>query len=290
LNFREGSKAVIVWRGRNKAGRFLEVAVYAEGGWKGMVLFPEGRAGQGWSRVSGELSKALAFFGSKIGSSSLVRGVDAGATPLFAAVVRSVVPSSVLKRPVVIGLLGFAGSTAELDLFPLGTPEISPVLRSAVDFYELEMASFDALFVPGEEDSPSIRDCRLLGSACSSGRAEDVAGWLALVDQSICDLGRALGRVKNGWKALGLGLKPISGPFCFKLPKALKAGLDLSSSCSTRRRKQHRLTMTQASAAVDLVGSLDGFALFSTQVLRSELPKIFEVGLGSSSISEADPG
>jgi hypothetical protein len=52
-SFREGSKAVIVRRGRNKAGRFLEVAVYAKGGRKGMVLFPEGRAGWGWSRVSG---------------------------------------------------------------------------------------------------------------------------------------------------------------------------------------------------------------------------------------------
>jgi hypothetical protein len=195
--------------------------------------------------------------------------------------------------------LGFAGSTADLDLFPLGTPEISPVLRSAVDCYELEMASFDALFVPGEEDSPSIRDCRLRGSVCSSGRADDVAGWMALVDQSIWDLGRVLGRVKYGWKALGLGLKPISGPFCFKLPKAfktripkrvLKNGLDPSSSCSTRRRKLHRLTTTQASATVDPVASLDGSALFSTQVPHSELPKpFFEVGLGSSSVSEADP-
>jgi hypothetical protein len=84
-------------------------------------------------------------------------------------------------------------------------------------------------------------------------KGRDVAGWLALVDQSICDLGWALRRVKYGWKALGLGLKPILGPFCFKLPKAfktrnpkrvLKAGLDLSSSCSTRRRKLHRLTTT----------------------------------------------
>jgi len=32
------------------------------GGWKGLVLFPEGRNGRGWSRVSGELSKVSAFF------------------------------------------------------------------------------------------------------------------------------------------------------------------------------------------------------------------------------------
>jgi hypothetical protein len=96
-SFREGSKAVIVRRGGNKAGRFLEVAVYAEGGRNGMVLFPEGRAGRGWSCVSGELSKAMAFIGSKVGSSSPVRGAVALS---YVAVVSSVVPSPVLKRPV----------------------------------------------------------------------------------------------------------------------------------------------------------------------------------------------
>jgi hypothetical protein len=53
-SFREGDKALMVHGGANKAGRFLEVAVYAEGGRKGVVWLPEGRDGRGWvaSRVS----------------------------------------------------------------------------------------------------------------------------------------------------------------------------------------------------------------------------------------------
>jgi hypothetical protein len=209
-SFREGSKAVIVRRGGNKAGRFLEVAVYAEGGRKGMVLFPEGRAGRGWSRISGELSKALAFIESKCGSSSPVRGVVAGAAPSFAAVVRSAVPSTVLKRPVAVGLSGFAGSTAELDLFPLGAPELLPESRSAVDCYDLEMASSDASFDPCAGGSPSSR-----GSAHSSCRTAEVVGWLALVGHALFEMGQAVGRVKFGRKTLGLGLKPISAHFWF---------------------------------------------------------------------------
>jgi hypothetical protein len=41
-SFREESKAIIVRRGGSKARRFLEVAVYVEGGWRGLVMFPEG--------------------------------------------------------------------------------------------------------------------------------------------------------------------------------------------------------------------------------------------------------
>jgi hypothetical protein len=38
----------------NKAGRYLEVAAYAEGGCKGVIWLLEGREGWGWSRVMGE--------------------------------------------------------------------------------------------------------------------------------------------------------------------------------------------------------------------------------------------
>jgi hypothetical protein len=55
-SFREGSKVTIVRRSGNCSGRFLEVAVYAVGGRRGMIVFPEGRDGRGWGRVSGELS------------------------------------------------------------------------------------------------------------------------------------------------------------------------------------------------------------------------------------------
>ncbi len=46
-SFRQGSKVTIVQRGGNRFGRFLEVAGYAVGGRRGLVLFPKGRDGQG---------------------------------------------------------------------------------------------------------------------------------------------------------------------------------------------------------------------------------------------------
>jgi hypothetical protein len=58
--FREGDKALMVHGGDNKAGRFLEVAVFAEGGRKGGLWLPEGRNGRGWQRFAEELRILLA--------------------------------------------------------------------------------------------------------------------------------------------------------------------------------------------------------------------------------------
>jgi len=55
----------------------LEVVVYAVGGQRGMIVFPEGCDGWGWGRVSRELSKVLAFFESMVASSSS-SGVSVG--------------------------------------------------------------------------------------------------------------------------------------------------------------------------------------------------------------------
>jgi hypothetical protein len=41
--------------GGNKAGCYVEVVAYAEGGRKGAIWLPEGHEGWGWSRVVGEL-------------------------------------------------------------------------------------------------------------------------------------------------------------------------------------------------------------------------------------------
>jgi hypothetical protein len=46
-SFREGDKALMVHGDANKAGRLLEVAVFAEGGRKGGLWLPEGRDGKG---------------------------------------------------------------------------------------------------------------------------------------------------------------------------------------------------------------------------------------------------
>jgi len=102
-SFREGLKVTIVRRGGNSSGRFLEVAVYDVGGRRGMIVFPEGRDGQGWGRVSGELSKVLAFFGTSVVSSSF-SGVPVGKSLGKAASVLSfaeVVGSPVVGKPLV---------------------------------------------------------------------------------------------------------------------------------------------------------------------------------------------
>jgi hypothetical protein len=46
-SFCKGDKALMVHGGYNKAGRFLEVAVFAEGGRKGSLWLPGGRDGRG---------------------------------------------------------------------------------------------------------------------------------------------------------------------------------------------------------------------------------------------------
>jgi hypothetical protein len=55
----------MVREGGNKAGRYLEVVAYAEGGRKGAIWLPEGRESPGWSRIVGELRQLLAFLKAK---------------------------------------------------------------------------------------------------------------------------------------------------------------------------------------------------------------------------------
>lgn len=58
---REGSKVIIVRRGGNVAGRFIEVAAYDLGGLRGIIYIPEGRNGWGWRRFLAELGKVRDF-------------------------------------------------------------------------------------------------------------------------------------------------------------------------------------------------------------------------------------
>jgi hypothetical protein len=58
-SYREGDKVLMVHGGSNKAGRYLEVSVYTEGGRKGVLWIPEGRFGRGWRRFAGELRLML---------------------------------------------------------------------------------------------------------------------------------------------------------------------------------------------------------------------------------------
>jgi hypothetical protein len=60
-SFREGSKVLIVRRGGNVTGRFLEVVVYAVGGRRWIIYFPEGYERRGWRKVVLELGKVGDF-------------------------------------------------------------------------------------------------------------------------------------------------------------------------------------------------------------------------------------
>jgi hypothetical protein len=67
-SFREGDKALMVHGGANKAGRFLEVAVFAEGGRKGGLWLLEGHDGRGWQHFAGELRRLVASGSSSVKS------------------------------------------------------------------------------------------------------------------------------------------------------------------------------------------------------------------------------
>jgi hypothetical protein len=63
----EGDKVLMVHGGVNKAGIFLEVSAYAEGGHKGVLWLLKGRYGRGWLRFVGELRLLLASLEGKNG-------------------------------------------------------------------------------------------------------------------------------------------------------------------------------------------------------------------------------
>ena len=65
-----------VSKGSNKAGCFLEVAVFFEGGRKGVIKLPEGHGGWGWRRYVDELRHLLALVVAK--ATPMVPGVISG--------------------------------------------------------------------------------------------------------------------------------------------------------------------------------------------------------------------
>jgi hypothetical protein len=104
-SFREVQQALIVRRGEKKAGRFLELAVCAEGGQQGLVLLAEGSDGRGWARFAGELSKVVAFLEAMASSSSVFlesREKFGSKFPSYAAALRVEVSTDVPLGPLVI--------------------------------------------------------------------------------------------------------------------------------------------------------------------------------------------
>jgi hypothetical protein len=64
----EDAKVLMAFGGGNKAGRFLEVAVYIEGGRKGIIWLPKGHNGRSWRFFVGEPRQMLTLHVGKSGS------------------------------------------------------------------------------------------------------------------------------------------------------------------------------------------------------------------------------
>jgi hypothetical protein len=143
--FREDENVLMVRGGRNKAGKFLEVAIYTEGGRKGVIWLPEGKNGWGWRCFVGELRRMMEFQGGKVGpimsefpslpGKQLEVGVKAPSGPLSGRSFVDMLQSKVggLKRP----------SSCLLNMIPMSANfeakqgGVEP--RSAMDCYVLEV-------------------------------------------------------------------------------------------------------------------------------------------------------
>lgn len=232
-SYREGSKVTIVWRGGNKFGWFLEVAVYAVGGWRGMTLFLEGQDWRGWSCVSRELSKALAFLEATVealssGGASVGEFLGKVAGPLsFAEVVR--LPSTVptLGGQPLVQLAEVAWCEVE-KILPLGLEQLT--VKQAVDCFALERTLSGPLGKDRHADGLKDRSCKGCRKVCSKskvtkgdakcecntlGQEEDgifrklleIFGvWLDLVCRRLTNLGRTSSfGLKRKLSSMGFG-------------------------------------------------------------------------------------
>jgi hypothetical protein len=167
---REGLRVTTAQRGSNSSARFLKVAVYTEGGRRGLLFVLKGREGWGWSCFGAELSTVKAFFdsttmgsytemlGPLIGVPSLMGkkvgsrlGVDiahlggeqsfrVGVALLYAEVVSSAISSSNKKLPVVNK---FLGQREDFSLPKRGPSSVLMEVRSAMNCYYLEKQTLD---------------------------------------------------------------------------------------------------------------------------------------------------
>jgi hypothetical protein len=170
--------------------------MYLEGGRRSRIVIPEGRKGFGWRRFADELSKVKVVLEDLMGSvagrmesqraAPLTKG-KRWAVPSFAEVVRTVATDK--KRPEMVGLTGveiggdsgvrgdYGGDLRELDLFPLGTLEETPAVRTAVNCYDLEMG----FPVPVGEILREVISPRVRGRSCrphSTAKISEAVEWL----------------------------------------------------------------------------------------------------------------
>jgi hypothetical protein len=222
----------IVQRGGNRSSRFLEVVVYAMGGWRGLVLFPEEHDGRGWSRVSGKLSKVLAFLedDEKMGK--------AAESMSFVEVVRTMAPVSVKGcRKKRVGACGVSEMETRQAMawgileenFPMGL-DCSAVVRQPVDCFALEKQSF----CPLGNILHVFDDSRCSSTSCrvTEGDVDPLAQENDGVSKKLLDLFRE-------WIDWACMLTPILGLKCFGLK--CKAGRMLKRAKVVLRRAQFRV-------------------------------------------------
>jgi hypothetical protein len=238
--FREDVKALMVRGGGNKAGRYLEVVAFVEGGRKGAIWLPGGREGWGWgwSRILGELLQFLAFLKEKewplVSDEPFTVGKQKGDVSFghsYAAVLRSVdrdVEKFVGFKPVFV---------TSLDLGVFGS---STTIYSVVEKQKIETLSvtpvelFLTMLANGGEEMQTTLCCYeyelgLLGSlaATSNGiakkRIETRGSFVVCLVKMLLGLCRFeldwvrgfLGRVSGsgskpkGFRAKAVNKKPI---------------------------------------------------------------------------------
>jgi hypothetical protein len=82
--FRDEVRVLKVHMGSNKAGYFLEVAVFVEGGWKGAIRIHKVHGGWGWQRFVDELRVMVAQLVEELSVVPVVNAGEVGSAPSLA--------------------------------------------------------------------------------------------------------------------------------------------------------------------------------------------------------------
>jgi hypothetical protein len=220
---------LIVRRGGNQAGGFLEAVAFEMGGQKGFIMIPEGRRGWGWLKFSDELRKARDYLFAKAGCgsrSSLAsvkivgkeEEVRPGLAPLwkgpsFVEVLRSGSVSA-MKEPIVGGRhSGWRASPEEqcaLDLLPMVRyAEVEP--RSVVDCFSLESPPLELL---GKDRHFCLKGKKVLSHwnlnfENSKSEYSRMCTWNKLGSGFYVALGRAVRKLLYWFFGLGMGRKHL---------------------------------------------------------------------------------
>jgi hypothetical protein len=97
-SFSDEVRVLKVRKGSNKAGCFLEVAVFFKGSRKGVIRLPKGRGGWGWRRFVDELWHLVVLFVAKVSPTVpvVISGVDGTPSDQSFAAVLSTSPGSLM--------------------------------------------------------------------------------------------------------------------------------------------------------------------------------------------------